>query len=177
MSEFDISSSEANYWWRKNEPAGALINNLMFLFIVVPIVLVLKRFYVLSFFVFSLIVPYGLFVRYLAVRVIHRRLENHPEKREEFVGRFNGTAEPAPEVELPGEGEPVSPLGVERRADVRAVGNCRADRVAPVVACRLLRLREEVADGDGLLARAPAAPGSRPGAASGSGGMRRRQAH
>jgi hypothetical protein len=84
MSEFDISGSEANYWWRKNEPAGALINNLMFLFIVVPIVLVLKRFYVLSFFVFSLIVPYGLFVRHLAVRVIHRRLENHPEKREEF---------------------------------------------------------------------------------------------
>src|SRR5271166_5596654 len=66
------------------------------------------------------------------------------------VGRFNGTAEPAPEVELPGEGEPVSPLRVERRADVRAVGNCRAARVAPVVACRLLRLREEVADGDGL---------------------------
>ena len=85
MSEFDISGSEANYWWRKNEPAGALINNLMFLFIVVPIGLVLKRFYVLSFLVFSLMVPYGLFVRYLAVRVIHRRLENHPEKREEFV--------------------------------------------------------------------------------------------
>lgn len=67
-----------------------------------------------------------------------------------IVGRFNGTAEPAPEVELPDEGEPVSPLRVERRADVRAVGNCRADRVALVIACCLLRLREEVADGDGL---------------------------
>ena len=79
-----IDPFEANYWWRKNEPAGALLNNLMFLFIVVPIGLVLKRFYVLSFLVFAFMVPYGLFVRYLAVRVIRRQLELHPEKGEEF---------------------------------------------------------------------------------------------
>jgi hypothetical protein len=79
-----IDPLEANYWWRKNEPAGALLNNLMFLFIVVPIGLVMKRFYVLSFFVFSFMVPYGLFLRYLAVRVVRRRLELHPEQNEEF---------------------------------------------------------------------------------------------
>ena len=79
-----ISPIEANYWWRKNEPAGALLNTLMVLFIVVPIGLVLKRFYALSFFVFAFMVPYGLFVRYLAVRVVRRQLELHPEKGEEF---------------------------------------------------------------------------------------------
>ena len=79
-----VDPLEANYWWRKNEPAGALLNNLMFLFIVVPIALVMKRFYVLSFFVFSFMVPYGLFLRYLAVRVVRRRLELHPEQSEEF---------------------------------------------------------------------------------------------
>lgn len=79
-----IDPLEANYWWRKNEPAGALLNNLMFLFIVVPIGLVMKRFYVLSFFVFSFMVPYGLLLRYLAVRVVRRRLELHPEQSEEF---------------------------------------------------------------------------------------------
>ena len=71
----------ANYWWRKNEPAGALLNNLMFLFIVVPIALVMKKFYVLSFLVFAFMVPYGLFLRYLAVRFIRRRLTLHPERR------------------------------------------------------------------------------------------------
>jgi hypothetical protein len=79
-----IDPLEANTWWRKNEPAGALLNSLMFLFIVVPIGLVMKRFYVLSFFVFAFMAPYGLFLRYLAVRVIRRRLELHPEQSEEF---------------------------------------------------------------------------------------------
>jgi hypothetical protein len=82
--QIKISPIEANDWWRKNEPAGALLNNLMFLFIVVPIGLVLKRFYILSFLVFAFMVPYGLLVRHLAVRVIRRQLELHPEKVEEF---------------------------------------------------------------------------------------------
>ena len=79
-----ISPVEANYWWRETAPAGVLLNKLMFLFIVVPIGLVLKRFYGLSFAVFALMVPYGLFVRHLAVRAVRQHLEDHPEDREEF---------------------------------------------------------------------------------------------
>ena len=79
-----VSSAEANYWWRKNDPKGALLNTLMFLFIVVPIALVLKRFYASSFVVFAFMVPYGLFVRHLAVRAVRQHLENHPEQCEEF---------------------------------------------------------------------------------------------
>ena len=84
MSKCEISSVEANTWWRENTPAGALLNKLMFLFIVVPIGLVLKWFYVLSFVVFSFMVPYGLFVRHLAVRAVRQHLENHPEELQEF---------------------------------------------------------------------------------------------
>jgi hypothetical protein len=79
-----VSSGEANYWWRKNDPAGALLNNLMFLFVVVPIVLVLKSFYALSLLVFAFMVPYGLFLRHLAVRAVRQYLENHPEECEKF---------------------------------------------------------------------------------------------
>ena len=75
-----VSPAEANYWWRKNDPAGALLNNLMFLLIVAPIILVLNSFYALSFIVFAVMVPYGLFVRWLAVRAVRRYLENHPEE-------------------------------------------------------------------------------------------------
>src|SRR5438876_2356745 len=82
--EREISPAEANYWWRKNDPAGALLNNLMFLFVVAPIILVLKSFYTLSFMVFALMVPYGLFVRWLAIRAVRRYLENHPEECEKF---------------------------------------------------------------------------------------------
>ena len=84
LSEHQFNPIEANYWWRENTPAGALFNKLMFLFIVVPIGLVLKRFYALSFAVFALMVPYGLFVRNLAVRAVRQHLEDHPEKRVEF---------------------------------------------------------------------------------------------
>lgn len=83
-SKVVISSVEANYWWRETSPAGALLNKLMFLFIVVPITLVLKSFYGLSFAAFALMVPYGLFVRHLAVRAVRQHLENHPEERGEF---------------------------------------------------------------------------------------------
>jgi hypothetical protein len=84
MSEFEVASSEANYWWRKNEPAGALLNHLMLLFIAVPIALVIKRYYVLSFIVFALMVPYGFLLRHLAVRAVRNHLQQHPEAREEF---------------------------------------------------------------------------------------------
>jgi hypothetical protein len=91
----DISSVEANYWWRETSPAGALLNKLMFLFIVVPIGLVLKRFYALSFVVFALMVPYGLFLRHLAVQAVRQHLVKHPEERGAFeeAGIISGDAE------------------------------------------------------------------------------------
>jgi hypothetical protein len=88
MSESDqtdlISSIEANYWWRQTSPSGALLNKLMILFIVVPVALVLKRFYVISMLVFAFMIPYGLFLRRLAVRAVRQHLEDHPEEREQF---------------------------------------------------------------------------------------------
>jgi hypothetical protein len=84
LPDDQISSFEANYWWRQTNPAGALLNKLMLLFIAVPIVLVLKSFYTLSFVVFSLMVPYGLFMRHLAVRAVKHHLREHPEEREQF---------------------------------------------------------------------------------------------
>ena len=80
-----ISSIEANYWWRQTSPTGALFNKLMVLFIVVPIALVWKRFYALSFTVFALMIPYGLIVRRLAVRAVRQHLQNHPEERDDFA--------------------------------------------------------------------------------------------
>jgi len=79
-----ISSFEANYWWRQTSVEGALLNKLMVLFIIVPVVLVLKNFYTLSFVVFAFIVPYGLFVRQMAVRAVRQHLHEHPEEREQF---------------------------------------------------------------------------------------------
>ena len=84
MFECEVSAAEANYWWRQTTPVGALLNKLMLVFIVVPIGLVLKSFYSLSFAVFVFMVPYGLFVRHLAVRAVRQHLEEHPEQREEF---------------------------------------------------------------------------------------------
>ena len=51
------------------------------LFIVVPIGLVMKRFYVVSFIVFVFMVPYGFLMRYLAVRAVRRGLELNIRKR------------------------------------------------------------------------------------------------
>ena len=84
MFEFEVSAAEANYWSRQTTPIGALLNKLMLLFIVVPIALVLKSFYSLSFVVFAFMVPYGLVVRHLAVRAVRRHLIEHPEECEEF---------------------------------------------------------------------------------------------
>jgi hypothetical protein len=82
--EDQISSVEATYWWRETTPAGALLNKLMVLFIVVPIALVWKKLYALSFGVFVLMIPYGFFVRHLAVRAVRQHLQSHPEEREHF---------------------------------------------------------------------------------------------
>ena len=79
LESLKIFRAEANYWWRKNEPTGALLNNLMILFIVAPIALVLKNLYVLSFIVFSLMIPYGFLVRQLAVVAVRNHLATHPE--------------------------------------------------------------------------------------------------
>jgi hypothetical protein len=84
MFEFEVSPVEANYWWRETTPLGALLNKLIFLFIVAPIGLVMKQFYAVSFVVFAFMVPYGLFVRQLAVRAVRKHLECHPEEREQF---------------------------------------------------------------------------------------------
>jgi predicted DNA repair protein MutK len=84
MFEYEVSAIEANYWWRQTNPAGALLNKLMFLFIVVPIALVLKNFYALSLIIFALMIPYGMFVRYLAVCAVRHHLERHPDKQTEF---------------------------------------------------------------------------------------------
>jgi hypothetical protein len=82
--DLQISSLEANYWWRKTDPVGAFLNNLMFAFIVAPVVLVLRSYYVLSFVIFALMVPYGFLLRWLAVAAVRRRLAKHPEDMLEF---------------------------------------------------------------------------------------------
>jgi hypothetical protein len=89
MSESDlpaggISSTEANDWWRRATAAGAVLNRLMVLFIVAPVVLVMRSFYTVSFVIFALIVPYGLFIRHLAVRAVRQHLQEHPEDRADF---------------------------------------------------------------------------------------------
>ena len=84
LPEGQISSIEANSWWRQTTPAGALLNKIMVVFIVIPIALVWKKFYALSFAVFALMIPYGFFVRYLAVRAVRHYLQMHPEEREHF---------------------------------------------------------------------------------------------
>ena len=84
MSELEVRPAEANRWWQKNTVAGVLLNRLMLLFIFVPIGLVFLDSYTLSFVVFAFMVPYGLFLRHLAVRAVRQHLTNHPEAVEEF---------------------------------------------------------------------------------------------
>ena len=84
LAENQISSLEANTWWRQKTPVGAVLNKLMVLFVLLPIALVFKNLYALSFGVFALMVPYGLLVRHLAVRAVRYYLQNHPEERENF---------------------------------------------------------------------------------------------
>ena len=79
-----IVAPEANYWWRTHEPTGALLNRLMILFIFAPIALVFKDLYLLSFIVFSLMIPYGFLVRRLAVSAVRNHLASHPDSVEDF---------------------------------------------------------------------------------------------
>ena len=84
MPSFEVRPGEANRWWQQTTVTGVLLNRLMFLFIFVPIALVFLDSYRLSFVVFAFMVPYGLFVRYLAVRAVRQHLEIHPEALQEF---------------------------------------------------------------------------------------------
>jgi uncharacterized membrane protein len=82
--DFDISSSEANTWWRTNDPAGAILNRLMLALVIAPALLAYNEYYKVAFVVFAFIVPYGLLVRYLAVNAVKRRIANDPESLSEF---------------------------------------------------------------------------------------------
>ena len=84
ISCFQISPTEANDWWRKNDPAGVILNRLLLLFILVPIGLVWKHYYVASFIVFAFMIPYGLWVRRLAIRAVRSYLTANPDQREDF---------------------------------------------------------------------------------------------
>jgi hypothetical protein len=84
VEHINIVSAEANDWWRRNEPTGALLSKLMILFIFVPIGLVIEDLYLWSFVVFSLMIPYGLLVRRLAVFAVRNHLASHPDAVEEF---------------------------------------------------------------------------------------------
>ena len=90
------------------------------------------------------------------------------------VGRFDGAAEPAPEVELPREREPVRPRRVVRRTDVRAVRDLRAFRVPLVVRRWPVAIAGRTCRPRSPAGHALPGPGTPPGGASGSGGRRRR---
>jgi hypothetical protein len=85
--EMEISPFEANHWWQKHRPAGILLNRLMLLFIFVPIALVVKKYYLLSFIVFAFMIPYGFFLRRLAVRAVRNHLAANPGEIEVFEQR------------------------------------------------------------------------------------------
>ena len=81
---FEVVPDEASYWWRTNAVSGALLHRLMLLFIAVPLVLVWKGYYVTSFVVFGFMVPFGLFLRYMAARAVVVLIERNPETFAEF---------------------------------------------------------------------------------------------
>jgi hypothetical protein len=81
---FEIVRREASHWWRTNNVAGAILHRLMLLFIAGPVVLVINRYYTLSFVVFAMMVPYGLLLQYLAERYVARTIREHPET----IGHF-----------------------------------------------------------------------------------------
>jgi len=82
--EFQIIPLEANNWWQKNDPTGTILNRLMLVFIFLPIGLVWKRYYALSFVVFACMIPYGFLVRKLAVRAVKNHLTTNPGEVEVF---------------------------------------------------------------------------------------------
>ena len=81
---FEIDRTEASYWWRTNVIAGVILHRLMWLFIAASAVLVWKEYLVLGFLVVLGMIPYGFFLRYLAVRSCFNFLEEHPESVREF---------------------------------------------------------------------------------------------
>jgi len=84
LQKLRISKVEANFWWRKHSPAGALLNNLMVAFIVVPVILVFKSYYKLSFLIFAFMAPYGFLMQWLAVYAVRAHLARNPESVVEF---------------------------------------------------------------------------------------------
>jgi len=82
--EFQIIPLEANNWWQKNDPTGTILNRLMLVFIFLPIGLVWKQYYALSFVVFACMIPYGFLVRKLAVRAVKNHLTTNPGEVEVF---------------------------------------------------------------------------------------------
>ena len=84
-SAFEIRAGEANRWWQRHIPLGALLNKLILIFIFAPIGLVFTEYYRLSFVVFAFMIPYGFLLRYLAVRAVRTYLTEHPEAVEEFT--------------------------------------------------------------------------------------------
>lgn len=81
---FEIVRKEAVYWWRTNHVAGIILHRTMLLFILVPVLLVYFGYYVYSFLVFAGMVPYGLFLQYLAERSVLGIIRRNPETIEHF---------------------------------------------------------------------------------------------
>ena len=98
LERSEIVRVEASHWWRTNVVAGAILDRLMWLFMVGAIYLVVARgYFVVSFLVLLGMIPYGFFLRYLAQRSVCRFIEQHPETIDEFeangiVARKNSTA-------------------------------------------------------------------------------------
>ena len=81
---FEVVAKEASYWWRTNVLAGTLLHRLMLLFIAIPLVLVMKGYYLTSLLVFSFMVPYGLLLKHLARRAVAGMIAKHPKTLSEF---------------------------------------------------------------------------------------------
>ena len=82
---FEIDRTEASYWWRTNVITGVILHRLMWLFIAASASLVWLGYFVLGFIVLLGMIPYGFFLRYVAVRSFWTFIEEHPETIDEFV--------------------------------------------------------------------------------------------
>ena len=82
--QFKVVANEASYWWRTSAVSGALLYRLMLLFIAVPLVLVWKGYYVMSVVIFGFMVPYGFFLRHMAIRAVVSMIEKNPETYTRF---------------------------------------------------------------------------------------------
>jgi hypothetical protein len=80
-----ISAAEANRWWQKNDPVGAILNRLMLVFVLGPMALAYKEYFLTSAVVFAFLVPYGFLMRYLAVVTVRHRIAKNPESLSEFM--------------------------------------------------------------------------------------------